>query len=65
MVQGLPVSGKKEELVERLEAAVNTDLLDENDDDLDQVNIGFTVITNQINHEKMCSKVIFMQVVIF
>lgn len=34
--KGLPVSGKKEELVERLEAAVNTDLLDENDDDLDQ-----------------------------
>jgi len=34
--KGLPVSGKKEELIERLEATVDTALLDENDDDLDQ-----------------------------
>jgi hypothetical protein len=34
--QGLPVTGNKQELVERLQAAVGSDLLDENDDDLDQ-----------------------------
>jgi len=34
--KGLPVSGNKQELVERLQSAVDTALLDENDDDLDQ-----------------------------
>ena len=34
--QIFPTSGKKEELIERLEATVDTALLDENDDDLDQ-----------------------------
>ena len=31
------MSGNKQELVERLQSAVDTALLDENDDDLDQV----------------------------
>jgi len=35
--KGLPVSGNKQELIERLEAADGTALLDENDDELDQV----------------------------
>merc|ERR1719461_2302696 len=34
--KGLPISGNKQELIERLEAAAGTELLDENDDDLDQ-----------------------------
>lgn len=33
---GLPVTGNKQELIERLQAAEGTSLLDENDDDLDQ-----------------------------
>eukprot|EP00088_Acartia_fossae_P037460 TRINITY_DN3863_c0_g1_i1.p1 TRINITY_DN3863_c0_g1~~TRINITY_DN3863_c0_g1_i1.p1 ORF type:complete len:253 (-),score=56.34 TRINITY_DN3863_c0_g1_i1:213-920(-) len=33
--KGLPVSGNKQELIERLQAEAGTDLLDENDDDLD------------------------------
>ena len=37
LLQGLPISGNKQELIERLQAAVGSDLLDENDDDdLDQ-----------------------------
>jgi len=34
--KGLPVTGNKQELIDRLTATVSSDLLDENDDDLDQ-----------------------------
>ena len=37
LFEGLPTTGNKQELIERLQAAEGTSLLDENDDDLDQV----------------------------